>query len=79
MFQKGDVTLDNFLIECKTKTSPSESISIKKEWINKNKEESLFMGKPYSAIAFNFGPDEPNYYIIDEELFEILLTAIKDH
>ena len=32
-FQKGDVNLDeqSFLIECKTKTSPSESISIKKE------------------------------------------------
>ena len=34
-WQKGDVTTkgaNGFLIECKTKTSASESISIKKEW-----------------------------------------------
>ena len=35
-FQKGDVNLEDMLIECKTKTSPSESISIKKEWLEKN-------------------------------------------
>jgi hypothetical protein len=57
------------LLECKTKTSPSESISIKKEWLAKNESERVFMGKKYSAIAFNFGPDENNYYIIDEFLF----------
>lgn len=57
------------LLECKTKTSPSESISIKKEWLVKNESERIFMGKKYSAIAFNFGPDENNYYIIDEFLF----------
>lgn len=57
------------LLECKTKTSPSESISIKKEWLVKNESERVFMGKKYSAIAFNFGPDENNYYIIDEFLF----------
>ena len=57
------------LLECKTKTSSSESISVKKEWLVKNESERVFMGKKYSAIAFNFGPDENNYYIIDEFLF----------
>ena len=61
------------LLECKTKTSPSESISIKKEWLGKNESERVFMGKKYSAIAFNFGPDENNYYILDEFLFQDLL------
>ena len=75
-FQKGDVLLDKFLIECKTKTTPSESISIKKEWIEKNEQESLFMGKDYSAIAFNFGPGEKNYYIINEYLFEELIKNL---
>ena len=74
MFQKGDVELDNFLIECKTKTAPSESISIKKEWLEKNEREALFTGKKYSALAFNFGPNEQNYYIIDEELFQFLIN-----
>jgi hypothetical protein len=56
-------------VECKTKTTPSESISIKKAWLQKNREEAVFNGKPYNVLAFNFGPDEPNYYILDESLF----------
>lgn len=75
-FIKGDVSLDRFLIECKTKTSHSESISVKREWIDKNRKEALFMGKKYSAVAINFGPGEDNYYIIDEELFKILTETL---
>lgn len=75
---KSDVDIANlFNIECKTKTSNSESISIKKEWIHKNKREALFDGNPYSAIAFNFGPDSENYYIIDEYLFLELINHLK--
>ena len=73
---KGDVSLENLLLECKTKMSPSKSISIQKEWLEKQSKEALFMGKPYSALAFNFGPDEPNYYIIDESMFETLLNIL---
>jgi len=65
----GDVKTDKLLVECKTKMTPSESISVKKEWLIKNREEAVFMGKPYSVVAFNFGPDEENYYILDESLF----------
>ena len=77
-FAKGDVSLDKFLMECKTKTSPSQSISIQKEWLEKHAKEALFMGKPYNALAFNFGPGEKNYYIIDEELFETLVTYLNE-
>lgn len=69
MWVKGDIQTSQFLLEAKTRTSHVDSISIKKEWITKNRKEALFMGKPYSAIVFNFGPDEENHYIIDEELF----------
>lgn len=79
MFAPGDVTLDQFLIECKTKVRASESMSIKKEWLQKNEEEALFTGKPYSALAFNFGPNEKNYYIIDEYLFETLINYLKEN
>lgn len=75
-FQKGDVALEKILLECKTKTTISESVSIKKEWLEKNMQEALFMGKPYSAIAFNFGPNQKNYYIIDEQLFEFLVNKL---
>ena len=76
MFIKGDCVTDKFLLECKTKTTHSDSISIKKEWIEKNRSEALFMGKPYSAVVFNFGPDEENHYIIDEYLFKELLDYL---
>lgn len=76
-FQKGDVTLDKILLECKTKVKPSESMSIQKEWLEKNEKEALFMGKPYSALAFNFGPNQKNYYIIDEYMFETLVNVLQ--
>ena len=77
-WQKGDVLTDKFLIEAKTKTTPSDSISLRKEWIEKNIQESLFMGKPYSALVFNFGPDQTNYYVIDEFLFQTLLEVLEN-
>lgn len=75
-FSKGDVLLEDFLIECKTKTSHSQSITVKKEWIEKNKSEALFMGKEYSVVTISFGPDEENYYILDENLFKELVEYL---
>lgn len=73
-FQKGDVKLSNWLIEAKTKITPSESISIKKEWLTKNEEEAFAMGKDHSALAFSFGDfRETNYYIISEKEFKRFL------
>lgn len=76
MFQKGDVTTDDFLLECKTKVKDSESIAVKKDWIQKNKEEAAFMGKKHQAVVINFGPNQPNYYIIEEYLFQELLEYL---
>jgi len=71
---KGDVVLDDWLIEAKTHTTDKDSISIKKEWLEKNLKESVFMGKDYNALMFNFGPsDEKNYVIIDEDTFKDLI------
>lgn len=67
-FGGGDVTTDEWLIECKTKTAESSSMSIKKEWLEKNKEEMFAMGKSYSALVFDFG-DGNNYYVVDEKTF----------
>lgn len=68
-FLKGDIRTDKMLLECKTKTTASKQMTIHKDWILKNRQEALFMGKPYSALVISFGPDEENHYIIDEELF----------
>lgn len=75
---KGDILLDKFLLECKTKTSHSRTISVQKEWFEKNIREQVSMRKPYSAVVFNFGPNEENYYIIDEYLFKVLLEKLKE-
>ena len=70
MFYAGDVITQHFMIECKTKIGKHESFSVKKEWITKAKEEALAMGKPFWALAFNFGGDKAeNYYILPEAYF----------
>lgn len=75
---KGDVTLDDWLIEAKTRTKDQESILIQKEWLEKNLKESVSMGKKYNALMFNFGPsDTKNYVIIDEFTFKELLELLK--
>lgn len=78
-FQKGDILLDEFLLECKTKVKESETMTVHKEWLEKNEKEALFMGKKYSAVVFNFGPNTKNYYIIDENLFESLVEKEKSY
>ena len=70
-FSNGDVVTELFLLECKTKTSPSNSMTVKKEWIEKNAEEAFAMNRPYSAVVLDFG-DGTNYYLIDEKLFKRL-------
>lgn len=77
-YQKSDVLLDKWALECKTKISDSKSISIQEEWLDKNEKESLYMGKPYSALVFNFGPNKKNYYIIDEYLFKDLVEYLEN-
>ena len=67
-FNKGDVTTDDWLIECKTKCAVAKSFSIKKEWLEKNREERFAMGKSYGALVFSFGDGE-NYYVLDEKTF----------
>ena len=81
LFRKGDCYTDgneSFLLECKTRTTNCDSISFKKEWIDKNKQEAAFMGKPHQAVVFNFGPDGENYYVIEEYLFQELLEYLKN-
>ena len=76
-FRKGDVTTDNFLIECKTCEKEKASFSIKREWLIKNREEAFAMGKSYSALAFDYG-DAKRYYIIDEKLFKQLVNFLTE-
>lgn len=79
--QKGDVLTEGangFILECKTKVKDSDSITVKKDWIIKNKEEAAYMGKEHQAVVINFGPNQPNYYIIEEYLFQELLEYLNN-
>jgi hypothetical protein len=76
-FVAGDVTTDLFLIEAKTVTKEQKSFTIKKEWLDKNKEEAFAMNKPYSALVFDFGDGE-QHYVINESLFLKLQNYLKE-
>ena len=75
-FVGGDVTTELFLIEAKTVTKEQRSFTIKKEWIEKNREEAIAMGKSYNALAFDFG-DGRQHYVIDEKLFKQLVEYLE--
>lgn len=77
-FVAGDIITDDWLIEAKTKTSESKSFTIKREWLDKNKEEAFAMNKSYNALAFNFGEDTPNYYVVDEKTFKRAMQLFKE-
>lgn len=76
LFQKGDVVTADFLIEAKTVTKEQKTFTIKKEWFEKNREEAFAMGKPYSALVFDFGDGE-QHYVIDQKLFSMLLKYLE--
>lgn len=75
-FQKGDVMLDDWLIECKTKFNVAKSFSIKREWLDKNKEEAFAMNKSHNALCFDYGNSD-RYYVIDEKTFKEFLELLK--
>lgn len=78
-FVAGDVVTQDFLIECKTKTTDCKSFTVKEDWLLKNEEEAFAMGKQASALCFDFGPSaNKRYYIISERMFELLKTAVEE-
>lgn len=69
LWKKGDVMTDSgWLFEAKTKMEESKSFTIKREWIEKNKEEAFAMGKDYNALVIDFG-DGKQFYLLDEKTF----------
>ena len=79
-FKKGDIDVPscNMLIEAKTTMTAKDSVSIKKEWIEKNRQEAFSTRHSSSAICFNFGPDSDNYYVIDEKLMKYLCSKLSE-
>lgn len=74
-FRKGDVTTKDMLIECKTSMTEKKSVSIQKEWLEKNQQEAFAMNKRKSALCFDFG-DDIRYYVIDEKTFKEMVEEM---
>lgn len=72
VFVAGDVRTDDWLLECKTHTELREQFTIKREWIDKNKEEAFQMGKHHSAVVIDFGDGEQHYLISERDFIELL-------
>ena len=69
-FGGGDVHTDKFLIEAKTPTKEQTSFTIKKEWIDKMREQAYEQGKEEAVLAFRFSPDDKNdMYVLNEQQF----------
>ena len=77
-FNKSDVYIDEeWSIEAKTSMTPKTSFSIKKQWLDKMKEEQFACNKQYSALCFDFGDEGSRYYIIDEKTFKNFIEYSK--
>ena len=55
-----------------------ESFSIKKDWLDKLKQESFTMNKEFYALVFNFGNNNNNYYLLSEKIFKQILSLLEE-
>lgn len=79
-WKKGDVIVDkaSMLVECKTCMKDKDSFSIKKEWFDKNKDEAFSNRLSNQCVCFNFGPNQSNYYIINQSLMKFLIEKLEE-
>ena len=73
-FLKGDVIAGKLFIEAKTRVQPATQITVKKEWLEKAKEQSYSTHKPDYALAISFG-EAKDYYVVEDNFFEDLYKA----
>lgn len=71
---KGDVLTSGndggWCFECKVHMEPMNKFTIKKEWIDKNREEAFQMGKRHSALVLDFGDGEQHYLISERDFLQ---------
>lgn len=79
-WQKGDVVIPSasLLCECKTTTTDKQTFSIRKEWLDKNLKEMKESHLLNCCLAFNFGPDQENYFVINEKLMKFLVEKLQE-
>lgn len=80
-FTGGDVQVPraSLLCECKTVMTEKKSFSIKKDWIDKNKEEAFSNRLSNSCIAFSFEPEAKEvFFVINESMMQYLVEKIAE-
>lgn len=78
-YDKGDLVIgQDWLIEAKTCMQPKSSFSIKKQWLDKLREEQFATNKMYSALCFDYGDNKNRYYIVNENTFKLMIEQLKD-
>ena len=79
LFSAGDLYNKHWLFEAKTCMKEQQQFTIKKEWLEKLKNESFSMRKEYFALVFNFGKiNGENYYILNEKTFTQILEILAE-
>lgn len=73
-FAKSDIVSELFQIEAKTKEKPSQSMTIKKEWMDKIEQEG-FDNKKIPALAFSFG-ESTDYFVLRDRDFYTLVEEL---
>ena len=77
-FYKGDLIDNNFLMECKLRTTKSNGktqITIKKEWLDNILNVARGEGREIAVLPFGFQEDEEVYVIMRlEDLVKISLS-----
>jgi hypothetical protein len=74
-FNGGDIIVDDFMIEAKTTEKAKSSFTIKKEWIDKVKKQSMEQQKAFWSLAFRFEPTGEDYFIINKQLLKDLVRS----
>ena len=77
---KGDVVqrAASLLIECKTVMTEKQSVSVKKDWIDKNRDEAFSNRLDNNCLCINFGPSSDNFYVINEKLMKFLVERLEE-
>lgn len=80
-FNKSDIIIKeaSLSVEAKTCMKDKASFSIKKEWLEKHKQEAFANRLNNYVLAFNFNClDNADYYIIDDRLMKFLVEKLKE-
>jgi len=77
-FKKGDLEDELSLFECKTKMNETKSFSIKKEELDKIRQEAIARSKSFQFYIFNYGNITENYVVMELRDFELLYEAYKE-